>query len=813
MATLNSPPGTESAGSREVPAPQAPLLLLRRLRHTSPDELAGRLRAAVRKRGDEARYALGLPLAPRQALPRTIALPVPWNDDADVATIVGRLRAEYPDYVSGIVDAADAVCEHRFSIFGRDCRFERDVPWTADPVSWEPWPKRFHTRLRVLGSDTAADVKYVWELNRHQFLPRLAKAAWLTGDDRYAVEAAYLLDGWIRENPYKVGVNWTSALEVALRALSWLWACGLLGKRLEQELLRCVYASLLEHGSYIDEHLSFHSSPYNHLIGEATALFALGMMLKDAPQAERWRERGWKVLTREIRRQFHEDGGTVEQATSYHYFTLGFYLQAVLIARRHGRAISPRVWDRLERAFEFAMHLTRPDGSTPMIGDADEGQAFDLMRPSLWDFRPLLALGALLFNRTDLQRVAGPFPPDAAWMIDSRAWRRYEGMMPANPSELSVALPDSGYCVMRSDWDPQAHFALLDCGPIAAGVRSDDIASAAHGHADALAIEVAPHGTPVLIDPGFCTYNGEPEWHRYFRETAAHNALVVDGGSQATFAGRLRWSNAPAVCLEDWVSTGVLEYAAGSHTGYTRLPEGVWHRRALIFARPDYWIVRDELIGEGEHDVDRYFHFAPVLIEPDGALPGVHAVSAAGPGLSVLPLERAAQRLLIEGGEQPDQGWIAPGYERRLQAPVLKAGMRVRLPIAIHTLLVPYRLTPLPVHVHRIEQAASDLGDLAAAIEVEIDGGRDLWLFGACGAMDRNAIPAWTDAAAACIRFDRGERPRSCALIRGSALRYGTDELVALERPRSWAVRLLGGRKPYAAAGPPVVLSRPSESR
>ena len=115
---------------------------------------------------------------------------------------------------------------------------------------------------------------------------------------------------------------------------------------------------------------------------------------------------------------------------------------------------------------------------------------------------------AVLFQRGDFKKIVDSFPPDAAWLLGSDGGNRYEILNEEEPSEKSKALPDSGYYVMRTGWDRQSHYLNFDCGEIAAGVSAEDIPSAAHGHADALSIEVAAYGVPILVDPGFYTYNG-----------------------------------------------------------------------------------------------------------------------------------------------------------------------------------------------------------------------------------------------------------------------------------------------------------------
>src|SRR5688500_20052236 len=111
------------------------------------------------------------------------------------------------------------------------------------------------------------------------------------------------------------------------------------------------------------------------------------------------------------------------------------------------------MWSLLEKAFEFSMHMTRPDGLVPMIGDGDEGKAIDLLQTSVWDFKPFLAIAAILFQRGDFKAIAGPFPPDVAWLLGRTGWERYEALRETKPAENSRMLTESGYCIMRTGWD------------------------------------------------------------------------------------------------------------------------------------------------------------------------------------------------------------------------------------------------------------------------------------------------------------------------------------------------------------------------
>ena len=752
-------------------SPKSLVALTRRLAETSPAEIGHRAWSGVQQIVDEGRFVLGRSSAPVPMPDGAVVFETPWLDNASLDEAAQRLRFCRSDYADDIVTRADAICRGTLTLLGTTVDYGHQVRWHADPITGRDWPRVFHARIDIFGGAARyGDVKYVWELNRHQFLPTLGKAYRLTRDPRYVAAGVQLIGDWIKDNPYHLGINWASALEVAIRALAWLQACGLFegAAPFDGRRRRTILTSLEAHRRYLSRHLSTYFSPYNHLVGEAAALSVLGTAMPALRGASRWRESAWKTLVTEAPRQFHPDGGSVEQATGYHHFTLGFYLQAALARRRVGLPIDKPVWAALERASEYSMYLTRPDGSTPAIGDGDEGRAFDLEQASLWDFRVFLALAATLYGRGDFKRIAGTFPSDLAWVVGRRGWDEYDALPDCPPESASKDLASSGYYVLRSGWESDAQYLCFDCGEISAGVRHTDVPSAAHGHADALGIEVSVEGRPALIDPGFYTYNGSAEWHRYFRDTAAHNTVVVDGASQATDRGRLRWAQGYRAKPHHWVSTACMDYAEGSHDGYARLASPVQHRRGVLFMKPDYWLLRDELIGKGSHQIDRYFHLAPDF-NPTVFGNRVSARDGEGIGLLVIALEDDALTThLWTEGDQPEDGWVATGYGQRRRAPAFSFRNRITGPTVLHTLLVPFRGTPPGIEVTPLLGNSFDRS-LNRGFVIRYGSVHDHVLF--TGSGDLVVTPSLeTDARVACIRHGEPDRVTACAMVDGFLL-------------------------------------------
>ena len=104
---------------------------------------------------------------------------------------------------------------------------------------------------------------------------------------------------------------------------------------------------------------------------------------------------------------------------------------------------------------------------------------------------------------------------------------------------------------------------------------------AAHGHADALAFTLSVGGREFLVDPGTYAYHTQGAWRSYFRGTAAHNTVRVDGRDQSQPGGNFMWlRKAPAGC-NLWRTSVERDVFEGWHGGYAGLADPVMHRRRI----------------------------------------------------------------------------------------------------------------------------------------------------------------------------------------------------------------------------------------
>ena len=253
-----------------------------------------------------------------------------------------------------IVARAERILQHRFDFLGfENLNYGPEIDWHLDLAHGKRAPRNPWFKVNYLDFDEVGDSKITWELNRHQYFVTLAKAYRLTADDRFAAELVAQWKSWHAANPYPIGMNWASSLEVAFRTISWIWVYFLLADTpaMTTDLRREFVQKLGISGRHIETYLSIYFSPNTHLLGEAVALFFLGTLFPDLPHAKLWKERGWAIVLEAATRQVRADGFYFEQSTYYHVYALDMFLHARVLAALNGVAIPPALRSRSRRCW------------------------------------------------------------------------------------------------------------------------------------------------------------------------------------------------------------------------------------------------------------------------------------------------------------------------------------------------------------------------------------------------------------------------------------------------------------------------------
>lgn len=504
-------------------------------------------------------------------------------DLPEVETIVAALQNSA--FASSVISTADQIIRHKFPILGVTLDTGEAIQWRRDYIHERDSAADYFRRVPYLEFAAVGDHKFVWELNRHQHLVLLAQAHAFTRNQVYRDEVFSQLSSWFEQNPFQQGINWASALEVAFRALSWVWVYHLLGAQMPEAFRREFLTGLYQHALHLSENLSVYFSPNTHLLGEAVALFAVSTLFPAFDRSGKWRRRSSEIVSAQLQFQVQSDGSHFEQSTYYHVYALDFFLQFYLLAGRPA-GFEPV----LHHMADYLFWLLGPSRRISFFGDDDGGRLFHPYGSRNEFGRATLATCGVLFDREDWKGTSDDLSQQAVWWIGS------DVLSHAAPK---AAVPSGNRLFERSGsifLQSTGLWLQMDCGPFGYG-------GAGHSHSDTLSFVLEQPDAKLLIDPGTYTYISDLQLRNWFRGSSGHNTVAVDGLNQASPQGPFRWGSKPDVSLNRWRST-----ATGGAVDCTCRYSGFTHRRRLLLDGNSV-VVLDEMDGpQGDHLCEQHWH-------------------------------------------------------------------------------------------------------------------------------------------------------------------------------------------------------------
>ena len=632
-----------------------------RLKAMSPGEVAWRVQSCLRDNKDK------LLLKQRQ---KARSLSVILNGEGDTAKTgfhvadaslirKSEMVDEQTEQTASLMARAEKLLQNRFTFFDLKDKFlGNPITWNRDHKVGKDTPMIFSPSIDYRDIREVGDCKFVWEPNRHHHLVVLARTYHSSRDEKYAKAVAEQIESWLDQNPYGLGMNWRSGLELGLRLINWVWAFDLVkdSQAISGEIYQRFMDSVSRHIWEIDRKYSRGSSVNNHLIGEAAGVFTAASYFNNIKNASSWRDKSKEILVREIMNQTYPDGGNKEQAIGYHIFTLQFFVIAGLIARATKRDFPEPYWSRLEKMFEYLDKLSEGGDNLPNFGDCDDGYVLDIgSNPHA--VKEWFAVGAALFKRNDFN-TSHEDTETLNWLP---GLSRQDACISFNNRKLcSVAFEQSGsYLLQYGELNSREQISVVfDCGPLGMGTL------AAHGHADALSFTLRAFGKDILVDPGTYDYFSYPQWRQYFRSTRAHNTVVVDEKDQSEMLGLFLWGRkARANCLS-WEPSDVGGRVTGEHNGYAALSNPVIHRRTLeLDGRQGVLTIKDKITANDEHSIAIYFHLAEdCIVNPAGQN---HYTINIGRDTVDIKLDSSLDVELHRGSTNPICGWVSRDYHKK----------------------------------------------------------------------------------------------------------------------------------------------------
>jgi len=457
-------------------------------------------------------------------------------------------------------------------------------------------------------------------LNRGSPLGVPIDAYYHTGDIKWANHFRNVFYDWIDENPKPTvmsGADYPTwrTLDTAARA-GWIvsrFATVTTGKNIDDELWANYLFSIWEHADYLKND---NFSGGNWLATITSAVMNIAQQFPEFRDRKTWLTYGKESFERNVLRDIYPDGKEMEDAPGYICMAYKGMFSTMESLEEETIEINPEVKKRMNKVLDFLGAVTQPNGNMPAIGDWGGGPPYGMDKPIEY------------FQREDIHYIIT------------------KGKEGIEPKITSIHFPHGGWSIMRS--------AYLEHPFENARHLVFKTSWGAHGHHDVLNVTAYAYGRELLIDPGIRSY--EHEDVRRYTHTSYHNTICINGKTQPRKAGKTL----------SWISNSGLDFVAGIYDGYPNLTQ----QRSVLFVKPAYWIVWDDLLGKGRHSCDQNWHFAPdANIIGDPIRKTVRTQYKQGGNILLVPVQPeilqaqsfdflvATKRYSSEGGNTPAKGW------------------------------------------------------------------------------------------------------------------------------------------------------------
>lgn len=552
---------------------------------------------------------------------------------------------------------------------GRLRYFEHTTAQTGFPPDWHRNPftgERLRADLhwsRINDFD-GGDIKIIWEPSRFSFAYALARAYWRTGDESYIELFWSAVEDWRAKNPPQQGPNWKCGQETAFRVMAWCFALyafldapSTTAARVVQ-LAEMIAVSAERINANLDYALSQRN---NHGISEAAGLYTAGALFPELRAAADWRQTARKALERTGRKLIYDDGAFAQHSLNYHRVMLHDYLWALRLGEIQHDPFSDELQRRVGRAGDLVYQLqTEASGRVPNYGHNDGALVLPLNNCDYQDFRPVAQATYYLIHQARAY-AAGAWDEDLLWLFGPQALAAPQ----AAPPRADLRAECGGYYTLRSP----AGFVFTR-----AASYTDRPAQA-----DMLHVDLWWRGENIAVDAGTFSYNAPAPWNHELARTAYHNTVMVDGCDQMERAGKFLWLPWLHGCMKTYKHSagGHLIYWQGEHDGYGRLQAPVTHRRAVLRAGDECWLVADHLNSQSDHDYRLHWLFADLPFNWDEAQHRLTLQAAAGAySVSLMALAGEGHSTIARADRRSARGWRSVYYFNR--EPALSVDLRQR---------------------------------------------------------------------------------------------------------------------------------------
>ena len=376
-------------------------------------------------------------------------------------------------------------------------RLETPAPLDFDPVFLARFPagELLANRITILHSSKDFDWKTRWEfedqtplwnfnLHYFEYLFPLIKAWQDSCEAKYLNKTVEIIEGWIDNNPAGRKPAWSS-YPTSLRLITWLSYYAYTAGQLPEAFKTKFITSLHDQYIYLSNHLE-KDILGNHYFENVKSLVMAALFFNDEPVLRK----ALKDFKAECKEEILSDGMHFELSPMYHKIILEGVLRAAIALRSAGRPdteLESYLQPMLDAAFSFEDGLER----IPLFNDGGNNVAKSL---------------------DTLTQTA----------------KTYFNLTPHYKNKLE----SSGFYIFKQTADGHTWKLIVDAG------KPGPEYIPGHAHCDAMSYELFRDGKPVVANCGTFAYQCKER--AFFRSTAAHNTVKLNGKEQSQCWGNFR---------------------------------------------------------------------------------------------------------------------------------------------------------------------------------------------------------------------------------------------------------------------------------
>ncbi len=483
-----------------------------------------------------------------------------------------------------ILKHADEAKQHIFNVLGSGLYRMDEINWNLEIKTGFEWPVgTYYLKIRNFTPE-GSDIKIPWEISRCHHLLWMAEAYCLTEDESYSEEVIEQIQHWISHNPLMYSVNWTCAMDVAIRAVNWMYALSMISssRYFTDEFAKVVYHSLYQHLFFINLNLE-RCIPYsnNHYFSDIVGQLFLGKLFSSTLPGRHTFRHAVEEFFQEIKLQILHSGVDYERSISYHRLMTELVMYGYYMLVRTGTVIPVTVSERFSRMLGFVNEYTMPNGDSPLVSDNDDGRLLPVVPiPFMWH--------KYLINSNSLDiRIAS---------CDAKL------VVPAYSDNRSCIHTDANLAILKK----KNFYLFTSCF---SRWRHDGLTNkfiSTHLHNDLLSFVFADGNIPVIIDAGAYCYTSDAVAWKSFRSAKKHNTVIVDDEEPNLLGNSAFIMKYNSDAKNLIFSSGETEHCEGE---YTTIVGHMTHRREFDLSA-QYLKITDHLAKEGNrHKAYMSFHF------------------------------------------------------------------------------------------------------------------------------------------------------------------------------------------------------------